>query len=377
MDESARKIGDTKRMDNSKLSNAVGVILRVIVVLIAVSVIAVIVGELIGHRFVYNTLSYVVDELTKRWGVSVFLVKGIVLVVTIPFFWAVGKFIHSPIELLHLSRGLRLYRTKYGIIIVAYFALFYFAMYFVSIDAYAYKFCAETHEGIWTADSTGQVDPIYGIEATHCSPEQIMELRSGKGKLPSPHEIQIVDVNGQAWFNGASGRPKVWYDILPNGEYRFFDRPGRDPNTGEPLHEITPEVVQRLRERQALQESTKKEKAATQEAREVRSREVADLQTLAEQAEKQFASGDYKGAKETCDQVLRREKGSETCKTVRQHANVKIAQQLVAYGQTQLQRGKFDEALWNAEEAIKLDPTNPNAPKLKQFALQMKPDAVN
>jgi tetratricopeptide (TPR) repeat protein len=164
---------------------------------------------------------------------------------------------------------------------------------------------------------------------------------------------------------------------LPNGEYRFFDRPGRDPNTGAPLNEITSEVVQRLRQREALQESAKKEKAATQEAQEARIREAADLQTLADQAEKQFASGDYRGAKETCDQVLRRNKGNETCKTVRQRASVKIAQQLVADGQTQLQRGRFDEALWNAEEAIKLDPTNPNAAKLKEFALQMKPHALN
>ena len=358
------------------MGSALSVIFRIAVVFIALLVVAVIVGELIGHRFVHNTLGYVVDELTQRWGVSVFLVKGIVVVVTIPFFWAVGKFIRSPIELLHLGGGLRFYHNKYGIIIVAYFAMFYFAMYFVSIDAYAFKFCADTPEGIWTSDSAGQ-DPVYGIEAKRCSREQIMELRSGKGKLPSPREVHVADLNGQTWFNGATGKPKVWYDILPNGEYRFFDRPGNDPYTGAPLHEITPEVVQRLRQREALEESVRKEKAATEAAQGARQREAADMQTLANQAEKQFASGDYKGAKETCDQVLRREKGSETCKTVRQHANVKIAQQLVADGQTQLQRGKFDEALWNAEEAIKLDPTNPNAPKLKQFALQMKPDAVN
>src|ERR1700730_19151577 len=92
------------------------------------------------------------------------------------------------------------YKNWYGIVIVTYVAAFYFAMYYSSIDAYAYKFCANTPEGIWTGDSAGQ-DPIYGIEAKRCDREQIMELRNGKGKLPSPHEIQVADVSRQVWFN--------------------------------------------------------------------------------------------------------------------------------------------------------------------------------
>jgi len=365
-------------MDTSKVGSAVSMAFRIAVIFVALLLLAVMVGSIVGVRFVYATVDYVVDNLAGRSGLSIFLVKGIVILATIPFFWAIAQFTRSFIGLIQMgwSGALGFYKNWYGIVIVTYVAVFFFAMYAASIDAYAYKFCADTPEGIWTSDIAGQ-DPVYGIEAKHCSREQIMELRNGKGKLPSPHEIHVASVSGQAWFNGTTGRPLVWYDILPNGEYKFFDRPGRDPNTGTPLNEITPEVVGRLRQREALQDSVHKEKAATQSAQEARIREVADLQTLADQAEKQFAGGDYKGAKESCDQVLRREKGNESCKAVRQHASVKIAQQLVAEGQTQLQRGHFDEALWNAEEAIKLDPTNPNAPKLKEFALQMKPHALN
>lgn len=70
-------------------------------------------------------------------------------------------------------------------------------------------------------------------------------------------------------------------------------------------------------------------------------------------------------------------KENEPCLTIRQHAFVKLAQELVRKGQFQVQRGEFDEALWSAETAIALDPSNANALKLKKLAILLKPHAID
>src|SRR5216683_4858599 len=121
-----------------------------------------------SHHIVIATLDYVVENLSSRSGVSPFLVRGIVIVATIPFFWAVAKYTHWTLWLHGVRPSLRLYRNPYGMIIVAYVGFFFIAMYFASRDAYAYKWCADTPEGIRTFDSAG-IDPIYGIPLTPCS----------------------------------------------------------------------------------------------------------------------------------------------------------------------------------------------------------------
>jgi hypothetical protein len=363
-------------MDATDMNTFARWVAQVLVAVAAVFLVVSVVGAIVGTRFVYGTVDYVVDNLASRSGLSLFLVKGIVILATFPFFWAVGKFTRNVLGLLNMRWGnpLGLYKNTYGIIIVAYVSLFFFAMYLASKDAYAYKFCADTPEKIWISDSIGR-DPVYGIEAKPCSRDQIMELRNGNGNLRSPHEIQIIDVNAHEWFNGATSKPTVWYDVLPNGDYRFFDKTGNDPNTDQPLLPVTPEVVQRLRQREALKEAVKKQTQAEHDAQEASAKEIADMQTLAAQAQKEFDSGDYRAAKENCDQVLQRQRQNEPCRTVQPHASVKLAQQLVKDSQVQFERGQFDEALWSAESALKLDPTNPHAAKLKQLALQMKPHA--
>jgi hypothetical protein len=350
---------------------------RIVLVVAVVAALLWLAGMYIGTKFVYNTVDYVVDSLSNRSGLSPFLVRGLVILLTIPFFWAVAKFTGNVIELLNLgwTTPLAFYRKPYGIVIIVYVGIFFITMYMASLDAYAYKFCAETPEGIWTSDAPGK-DPVYGMESKPCLPLQIKELRNGKGKLAAPHEIHIANVNTYTWFNGVTAQPLAWYDSV-NGDYRFFDRPGNDPNTGQALKPVTPQFVQQLKQQEASKEESRKRTAEEETARSATAKETADLQTFAGEAQKEFEIGNYVAAKEACDQVLKRDARNEPCKTIQQHANVKVAQQLVSEGQEHLERGEIDEALWNAEKAIKLDPSNPNATKLKQFALQMKPHGLN
>ncbi len=71
--------------------------------------------------------------------------------------------------------------------------------------------------------------------------------------------------------------------------------------------------------------------------------------------------------------MLSKSRNNAGCGAIRQHAAVKLAQQFVDKGQTDLEKGEFDEAMWSADAAIKLDPANHGAAKLKLLAAQLKP----
>jgi len=184
-----------------------------------------------GGGFVLRTIDYAVQNLASRSGISVFLVRGIVILASIPFFWAIYKFTHGFL-LLGVRPSLRLYGSRYGLIIVAYVGVFFIAMYFASRDALFYKFCAQTPEGIETFDSA-VVDPIYGIASKPCTVEQIEALRHS-----GPQRVHITDPKEFDFFDPITGQPRVWFYKLPNGTYVFYNHPGKYPGTGDSLRPI-------------------------------------------------------------------------------------------------------------------------------------------
>jgi tetratricopeptide (TPR) repeat protein len=82
---------------------------------------------------------------------------------------------------------------------------------------------------------------------------------------------------------------------------------------------------------------------------------------------------DYRKAIGVCTKVLSASAGSQPCTAIRQHASIKLAEQFVNESTVFWEKGEFEKALRSAEEALKLDPANENAAKLKRLALQMKP----
>ena len=70
-------------------------------------------------RFVLFIVNYASQNLAERSGTSQYLVKGVVIVVTTPFFWAVAKYMHGLwFWFRGVGPGLRLYRSAHGIMIV-------------------------------------------------------------------------------------------------------------------------------------------------------------------------------------------------------------------------------------------------------------------
>jgi len=205
-------------------------------------------------HIVTSTIKYVVADLASQSGISSNLLYGVVIIATIPFFWAIAKYLQGIwLFLRGLANPLRLYKSIYGIIIVVYVGVFFLAMFFVSRDSLAYKYCAATPEGIKFFDDRVK-DPVYGVQAEPCTLDQIVEMRRTVHPELGPQRVQVADVRTYAFFEPVTGHPRIWYHKTSAGDYEFFDRMGNDPATGEPLRVIdqqTREDAIRLQDQRA------------------------------------------------------------------------------------------------------------------------------
>ena len=358
-----------------------------LLILVVLIILCLFIGSvLFATHFVTSTINYAVDNLASRSGISPFLVRGAVIVLTIPFFAAVAVFTRNIFGLLNLGLSpLSFYRRTSGIVIVLYVAGFYLAMYSASIHATAYKYCGETPEGTYSSDGPGK-DPTYGVELKPCTGVQILELN--KDSLRAPMDLTIDDPDTYDWFDGRTGKARVWFAVLSNGNPRFFDHAGKDPHSGQILQPVNQDVIQRARQMHAEAQAAREKTAEVQATAERKRREddsraaerqskSSDLQNSLVQAQSQYDSGDYQGARDTCTHALSIDPGNQVCLTLRQHGATKQARQLVNKGQLEYQRGDFDDAIWSADSALALDPSNAAALKLKKLAALTKPHALN
>src|SRR5579862_1835177 len=244
-----------------------------------------------------------------------------------------------------------------------------------SPEPYPHKYCADTAEGIAVSDTAGK--DAAGNEFKPCSTEQIEQIRNSSSQPTPPQEIHIANAAKYAWFDSVTGGPRVWYAQDANGHYRFYNAPGVDPTNGHPLQPITEDVIRRVVQQQTAAAASRRLLEARNAAEAAKAQDAFDAQELVKQAQGQFDSDDYKGAMDTCGRALSKSPDSSDCVTIRQHASVKLAQQLVTKGQSQLEQGQLDEAMWSADQAMKLDPANRNAAKLKLLALKLKPHSPN
>lgn len=361
-------------MSTSNKSSSRTNIILIVGLFVLIVVVASVYMAITAGNFVSSKLDHVTQSLANRSGVSIFLVKGIGLIVTFPFFWALAQSAKNYFGLLGLLGPafdpLKIYRDKYGWIVIGYTGLFWIVMWGASRDAFAYKFCAVTPEGIVTADSPGK-DPVYGVLFKPCTPEQAKILRARGGHLQAAQEITIPKGRRVLWFDGATGEALIYYSLRSDG-YHFFNGPGNDPETGSPVQPVTQPVVNEFHSRQrnldAQQTSARKQAFAEEKRRQ----QTADDESAAARAQQLFAGQDYPGALQACKPVLVHNMSNDTCLQVKRDASTELAHKLVDEGQTQLQHAQYDSALRDANEAVKLDPDNQPARRLQVTARLMK-----
>ncbi len=54
------------------------------------------------------------------------------------------------------------------------------------------------------------------------------------------------DPRNLEFFRADNGAARVWYDTAPDGTIRLFDGPGFDPDSSDPLHPVTKQIVAKL-----------------------------------------------------------------------------------------------------------------------------------
>lgn len=243
-------------------------------VLVSLAVVVLLYSLVVGFLpyLVWTEIRHISDSLAIQSGLSPNLVLSLVIVAAIPFFWAVWMYTGGVFKLRHAKPSLRLYSNRYGIVIVGYVAAFFFAQFFAARHAYYSKWCAETPEGIKTFDAYGTgLDPTYGIKLHRCTFAEIVALRRQQVRLATPKRIQASDPGHFAFFDPVSGAARVWYYKAGEGDYRLYDGPGRDPETGaalQPVDAETRDALMRL-ERQGQQ------KAAQTASAELRARHAS------------------------------------------------------------------------------------------------------
>lgn len=211
-------------------------------------------------RFIISTIKYVVENLAAHSGISTNLLYGVVIIATIPFFWAVAKYMHGVwFWLRGLGPGLRLYKSIHGMIIVAYVGLYFLAMFFVARNSIAYKYCAQTPEGLKVFDDRVK-DPVWGIQAAPCTTQQIADYERTKNPEFGPKRVQVADARTFPFFDRVTGNPSFWYSKTSAGAYEIFDQMGNDPKTGGQLKPVDRQVREDMIRLQDLRSVTEQER---------------------------------------------------------------------------------------------------------------------
>ena len=136
------------------------------------------------------TYDYVAWNIVRVSGMSRWLVKGIIILLMLPFLWALCEIFKIKFRIKIFGKTLvKSYRKVASLIIIVYISLFFLSMYFLSRDSYfdfynkePLKWYAETPEGLRYFDSDGY-DPVYGIKLKPVTPGIIEKYKKQQMKM--------------------------------------------------------------------------------------------------------------------------------------------------------------------------------------------------
>jgi len=141
----------------------------------------------------------------------------------------------------------------------------------------------------------------------------------------APVALKPTEIDERRFFDASTGRSLIWYHKDSNGAFRFYNGPGFDPESQEPLLPITKELVPSVKnyihnEKAALLEQKRREelaavaerkRIAAQEAKReaLRKKQALDARNKADLdvARQQYLSGNLIGASRYVNEVLARD----------------------------------------------------------------------
>lgn len=124
--------------------------------------------------------------------------------------------------------------------------------------------------------------PQTGEELTPVTRAIVDEWKVQVSRIVQRAPVRI-DPNTYAFFDPQTGRPKVWYWRNESDEYEFYDGPGFQPRTGEPLGVISRDAI-------AAWKKSVADAAAKKKAEQERQEQEAKSRAEAEQRERDAAT---------------------------------------------------------------------------------------
>lgn len=158
---------------------------------------------------------------------NIFAALTLAVIVMFPFVRTLLAFTPIPQERKHV------YRSLVFLGIAVFFGLTYWASrstYFDPETGQPVKYYSQLPSGEYRFYSEPGYDPLTGDTLQEVTPEVSMRSSGLWKESNSP-------------FDPETGEAIQYYSQLPNGEYRFYLKPGFESLTGEPLQKVTREVI--------------------------------------------------------------------------------------------------------------------------------------
>lgn len=195
-------------------------------------------------------------------------------------------------------------------------------------------------------------------QAIHRIDRIISEILSPPPKAPPtprpPQQVRVPDAYMEQWFD-----PLHWYVRDRNGGLRFFvgaKKEDTDPVTGAVLAPVTKEVVYEVQRRQDVQEFTNR---------------LAGRQQKARDAQKALDEGNYELALENCPGVDS-EFRPDPCENLYHEAVRRKTNALLKRSKQEIHEDKLDEAVRDAQLALRIDPGNEEAKRVLALAQSLE-----
>lgn len=218
-------------------------------------------------------------------------------------------------------------------------------------------------------ESGGLVRPaIVNLDVVEESGARFLALEAKVSVCVPRKPVQQITGAPEAFFDSATGEPKVWYWRDTTGELEFFDNEGFHPRNGEPLKPVTPDVVRDWRAQQAARTAAEEARRAAEQAAEKERAAAEEEKRHAEEQRHQLAgrcdefaanpldsqrpSGvagtDYGALKLNADQAIEACRAALAANPQEGRYAYQLARALQAGG------GNLDEAIQYLKEAIRL-----------------------
>ena len=170
---------------------------------------------------IYGLYFRYIDELAAKTGLNKYLVNVLAAVGIAPFVLGFKYYFFS------LSRSKR---SRGAALLLGMIVVYNSALYVATKDNVIGRFYAITPEGVRFSDRALD-DGREWQKVTRDNMWYVTHLAVGKR----------VDAAGRDWFDQKSGLPLLWYSKLDN-EVQFYDGPGYDRFTAEPLKAVTKDL---------------------------------------------------------------------------------------------------------------------------------------